>query len=87
MDKQESAIELEIIKGEQKIIHNYFQQKFNHKDSSIAKSDFNKLEHMIYNTIERISTISGFTNKIQGIAIKYDLQSLYLKAYQSKIIE
>lgn len=81
MDKQESAIELEIIKGEQSIIHDYFEDKFNYDTSEIAKEHFDELENMIYSTIQRITNLKGFLNKVTGITIKHDLQSLYIKAY------
>lgn len=84
MDKQESTIELEIIKGEQSIIHDYFEDKFNYDTSEIAKEHFDELENMIYSTIQRTLNLKGFINKIVGIAIKYDLQSLYVKAYHHK---
>ena len=81
MDKQESAIELEIIKGEQSIIHDYFEDKFNYDTSEITEEHFDVLENMIYSTIQRTTNLKGFLNKITGITIKHDLQSLYIKAY------
>lgn len=81
MNKQESAIEIEIIKGEQSIIHDYFEEKFDYTKSEISREHFDVLENMIYSTIQRTTNLRGFLNKITGITIKYDLQSLYIKAY------
>ena len=36
MDKYESAIEIEVIKGEQSVIHDYFEDKFNYSTSEIS---------------------------------------------------
>ena len=81
MNKKESAVELEVIKGEQAIIHDFFEEKFDYGISEISQKDFETLEGMIYSTIQRTLNLKGFLNKIVGITIKYDLQSLYIKAY------
>ena len=81
MNKKESAVEVEIIKGEQSIIHDYFEEKFDYNKSEISREHFGVLENMIYSTIQRTTNLKGFLNKLVGITIKYDLQSLYIKAY------
>ena len=81
MNKKESAVELEVIKRERKIIHDYFEDKFDYGESKISSPHFSVLENMIFSTIERITNLTGFLNKIEGITIKYDLQSIYVKAY------
>lgn len=84
MNKKESAVELEVIKGEQAAIHDFFEEKFDYGISEISQKDFETLEGMIYYTIQRTLNLKGFINKIAGIAIKHDLQSLYIKAYHHK---
>lgn len=87
MDKKESGMELEIIRGEQQIIQEYFEDVFDYDKNEIDKDDFDELEYMIYGTIQRTLPLKGFSNRFWGIAIKHDLQSLYLKAYQAKKID
>ena len=84
MDKKESAVELEAIKELQHSIHDFFEEKFDYGISEISQKDFETLESMIYSTIQRTLNLKGFLNKIAGIAIKHDLQSLYVKAYHHK---
>lgn len=83
MDKKESAIELEVIRGEQKIIIDFFEERYNFDTKVIKYEDFLELEHMVYRTIAKIQTLKGFTNKFWGTVIKYDLQSVYMKALSS----
>lgn len=87
MDKKESAVELEAIKELQHFTHEFFEDVYDYENNEIRRVNFDILESMIYSIIQRILVLKGFKNKFWGIAIKYDLQSLYLKAYQSKIIE
>ena len=87
MDKKESAVELETIKELQHSTHEFFEDVYDYGNNEIRRVDFDVLESMIYGVIQRILALRGFRNKFWGIAIKYDLQSLYLKAYQAKIIE
>lgn len=87
MNKKESAIELEIIRGEQKIIQDYFEEHFDYKKGEIGEHEFYTLERMVLATCQRTLALTGFSNKFWGITIKYDLHSLYLKAWRHKIDE
>lgn len=87
MDKKESAVELEVIKELQHSTHVFFENVYDYEKDEIERANFDLLESMIYSVIQRTLVLKGFRNKFWGIAIKYDLQSLYLKAYQAKIID
>lgn len=87
MDKKESAIELEIIRGEQKIIHDYFEEHFDYEKDEIGEYEFHTLEKMIFTTCQKTLSLKGFSNKFWGLVVKYDLQSLYMKAWRYKINE
>lgn len=85
MNKKESAIELEIIRGEQKIIHDYFEEHFDYEKDEIGEYEFHTLENMIFTTCQKTLSLKGFSNKFWGLVVKYDLQSLYMKAWSHKI--
>lgn len=87
MNKKESAIELEIIREEQKIIQDYFEDHFDYEKDVIGEYEFNTLEKMIFTTCQKTLSLKGFSNKFWGIVVKYDLQSLYMKAWRYKINE
>lgn len=87
MDKQESTVELEVIKELQHSTHVFFENVYDYEKNEIEGVNFDLLESMIYSVIQRTLNLKGFRNRFWGIAIKHDLQSLYLKAYQAKIIE
>ena len=54
MDKQESAVELEVIKELQHSTHVFFENVYDYEKNEIERVNFDLLESMIYSVIQRI---------------------------------